>query len=496
MNTPHVARQTATSSLLMLGVSSIEVPLQLGTLAIVARLLEPRDFGLMAMAMAVAVLFESFWSFGFPTAVVQSEQLGASQVRQMMRYNLRIVTKLSLGLALSSPLIAAAFREPVLMYVLPVVALAVSTTSSTGVHLGLLRREMMFGSIAIGRLVANLLASISSIALAYAGAGVWALVGQHAVLRLVLSASRLVFWRLQGSVLAPDAGDIEGMLRVARDLRLTRVVEALGERLDALLTGLFVGASPLGFYSNARRWAEIPMLQVVQPSQGPVVSGLSRIRGESGKASVEDSESAYRSVVGAAFSAVGSLLAPMYGLLALEAPRIVEIVLGPQWLESAPLLRLLAAGFFADALVRLLTSPALAEGRSNVLARWSIVRTLSRTLGVCCGLPWGVAGVACGYAAANALLFVPGLRFLLQGSAVQLGDVCTPLLRPLVAVAGAFTVTLLATNALSSRPSILILLSSAVCFASAYALLWLALPGGRARFAEGVALLRQETSEM
>lgn len=486
MNTPHVARQTATSSLLMLGVSSVEVPLQLGTLAIMARLLEPRDFGLMAMAMVVVVLAESLWSFGFPTAVVQSEELGASQVAQLVRYNVRIVTGMSLVLALSSPLVAAAFRELVLLFVLPVVALAVSTTSSTSVHLGLLRRHMMYGPIAVGRLVANVLASITSVLLALGGAGVWALVGQHVVLRLSLSTARILFWRWRGPELEQRASDVSGLLRVAKDLRLTRVVETFGERLDALLTGLFVGASPLGFYSNARRWAEVPMLQIVQPSQGPVVSGLSRIRVS---ASGQPAD-AYREVVSASFSAIGSLLVGLYGLLALESSRFVEVVLGEQWLEAAPLLRLLAVGFLADSLLRLLTSPALAEGRSSVLARWAIFRTLGRSLGVCCGLPWGVTGVASGYALANTLLFLPGLAWLLRGSEVRAADVCLPLVRPLLAVVGALAGTRALWRFLEEQPPALHLLVSASSYLLLFAVLWLALPGGRARLADGVALLR------
>jgi len=397
--------------------------LRLGTLMILARLLDPTDFGLVAMVTVLTGLLNLFRDFGLSTAAVQRTNITEEQISTLFWINVLIGIGLTCLTAASAPLIVAFYGEPRLFWVTIALASAFLLNAVGIQHSAMLQRRMRFVVLATLDIVSLFVSVAIGIGMATRGFGYWALVGM--TLAHPFAYSTLVwisaFW-IPGR--PSKAAGIGSVIRFGGTLTLNGVIVYTAYNLEKVLLGRSWGADALGIYGRGYQLANIPVEGLNSAVGQVAMSALSRIK--------EDPDR-LRSYFLKGYSLVVSITVPITISCALFANDLVLVLLGPRWLEVSPVFRLLAPTILVFAMINptfWLLVPLGLVGRSLKIA---LVLAPLVIVGYVLGLPYGPVGVALGYSVVMMLWVVPHLAWCVHGTPISLMDILRAVSRPLVA---------------------------------------------------------------
>jgi len=458
--------------------------LTFGSTAILARLLAPEAFGLIAMVSAVTGFVLVIKDLGLSTATVQRATVSHEQVSALFWINAAVSLALALLTAAAAPLVALFYGEPSLAPITAALAASFVFGGFTQQHQALLRRQMRFGRLAaveLGSLAAGIAAAIAAAA---AGWGVWALVVREVAAAIALLAGTLLACDWRPAPPRRTAG-LREMVRFGGNLTGFNLVNYLARNLDNVLIGRFVGPGPLGAYSRAYNLLMQPLVQINQPLGAVAVPLLSRLAGD---------PAAYRAAWRRVAEAIAIVTVPGVAWMIASADWIVAVVLGPGWEEAGRLFALLGVAGLVQPICNTTGWLLVSQGRGEELFRWGIVGSALAIGSFVAGLPWGAAGVAAAYAAVFLLVQAP-LLFWWVGRSGPVGtlDFYRVLGAPACAALGAGASVLLYRRAFAPTPLEGLLVSLPVAAGMALLVLVL-LPSGREALAGTVraaALLRR-----
>ena len=371
---------------------SIQI-LGVATAIVVAHFLTPREVGLVAMALVFANLSLVITDAGFAAALVQKEELSEADASTAFWASAAIgVGMTALGIGLSWP-IANLYGEPDVQVFLAVMSGAILLSSLGIVQGALLTREMRFKSLELRTVAATTVSATTTMVLAAAGAGSWALVVQVLV---VTGTSTALLWRT--SAWRPSARFEKGSLREMRGFSAhvlgTRVTSWGRTNVDNLLVGRYVGAASLGAYSLAFNLMVTPVTRVAGPVTQVFFPAFSRIREPR-----RIGELWLR-----ALPLVAAIVMPaMLGLIAV-APDFIGVLFGERWHEAVPVVQILAGVGMVQALQALNYGILQSIGRTATLFRYTVFASVLAIMSFVAGLPWGIVGVATAYALASLVI--------------------------------------------------------------------------------------------
>lgn len=367
----------------------------LAAFLVLARLLTPADFGLMALAG----IYLTFCSFiidqGFGTALVQREELEPGHLDAVFW------TQLAIGIGIAALTFAAAdwvaglFAEPRLAPVLQALAVFPGLTALTLVQQAQLRRELRFRALAVRHMVSALAGAALGIALAVLSYGVWALVAQMlggAAIGVVI-LWRASSWRPR---LAFSPKHFRGLFGFGVAVFAHELVWTLTYQIDRLLLGRFAGAASLGLYSVAQRLTAIVGEMLVVGLQGMVVPVFSRVQ--------HDREALLRGLF-RGYRLIAFIALPAFAGLALVAAELVPILLGGQWKEAVPVVQASVLPTLVYAFGFFLSNVLTALGRPGLRLVLTSVQAVASTLFVLAAIPLGPPAVALAMGAAAALAY-------------------------------------------------------------------------------------------
>jgi PST family polysaccharide transporter len=374
---------------------------------ILAHLLTPEDFGLVALA-AVYFTFGSFFiDQGFSTSLVQREELEDAHLDAVFWAQCVLgVALAALTFFLADP-IARLLGEPVLTPVLQALSIVPIISGLTLVQQAQLRRGLQFRGLATRRVLSTAAGAAIAIVLATQGFGVWSLVAQTAGAALV---SLVVFWRV--STWRPR---LSFSFRHLRDLTsfgaavfAHDVISSIAIHIDRLLVGRFAGAGALGVYSVARRLDSIAGEVLVVGLQKIVVPVFAR---------VQNDRLALQRGLFRAHRLIAFVVLPAFVGIALTAPKLVPLLLGSKWIEAIPVVQAATLPSLMAALGFFLGNVITAIGRAGLRLAISIAHALVSTVLVLFALRWGPAAVALAMGLAamfSYLLNIVALRRLIR----------------------------------------------------------------------------------
>jgi PST family polysaccharide transporter len=242
----NLNRRSLQSSLITFGSQPIKLLMGVGSTLILARLLNPADFGLVAMALPWFALLESVNSLGLGTATMQREHLEHEQASTIFWLSLGINTLLLTCVLLSAPVFAQFYQESRLTAIIPIMTLGMASVFLSSQHQSLLARQMRFGILTLIEVGALGLGATVAIAAALEGWGYWALVLQLVVYQVVqgLSYWLICRWRpARPANLTKLNQDTRTMLSYGAHLSGFHLVNRVGMEMDRVLVGYFNGAS-------------------------------------------------------------------------------------------------------------------------------------------------------------------------------------------------------------------------------------------------------------
>ena len=217
---------------------------------LLARLLTPTDFGVVAMVTTFSLLLMSFGTSGLSEAVIQREEINESQASNLFWITCMIGLILTLGFAASGPLLARFFRNALVVPVTAGTSIAIFVNGAGTVHSALLKRAMRFTAVSANDLVALVAYTAVAIVLALRGWGYWALVG--AIVAQVLSLTIGAFWLCRWIPSMPRWGvGTRAFLGFAATVYARFSANYFTRNFDNLLIGWRFNAATLGFYKKA-----------------------------------------------------------------------------------------------------------------------------------------------------------------------------------------------------------------------------------------------------
>ena len=362
---------------------------------VLARLLTPADFGLMALAG----IYLTFCSFvidqGFGTALVQRSDLQPGHLDAVFWAQIAIGMAIAALTFFGAGFVAGLFEEPGLAPVLRSLAAFPAITALVLVQQAQLRREMQFRALAIRHIVSAVAGAAIGIALAALGYGVWSLVAQMlggAIVGLAI-LWRASTWRPR---LAFSFRHLRELSAFGVSVFAHELVWTFAYQIDRLLLGRFAGAGPVGVYTVAQRLVSIIGEVLVVGLQGIVVPVFARVQHDR-EALLRGLFRAYRLIAFVAF--------PAFGGLALVAPELVPLLLGAKWIEAVPVVQASAVPTLLYALGFFLSNVLTAVGRPGLRLLLTTIQAVASAGLVMVALPRGPAAVALAMGAAALLAY-------------------------------------------------------------------------------------------
>ncbi|MEM7808114.1 MAG: lipopolysaccharide biosynthesis protein [Planctomycetota bacterium] len=394
--------------------------LKTGSTAVLARLLTPADFGLIAMVTVVTGFVELFKDAGLSMATVQRKEINHRQVSTLFWINVGLSIVVAGVVAGLAPVVAWWYGEPRLT----LITLALAATLIFGglcvQHRALLRRSMEYGRLARVEILSLTISLAVGIVAGWYGLGPWALVlmlaaGGAATFVLSFIESGWIPGRPGG------LGEVREMLGFGGNLVGFSFVNYAGRNADNLIIGTSLGAGSLGLYSKAYGLLMLPLKQINAPLAAAMIPALSRL---------QDEHETFRRYYLRAITAIAYVTVPMTAMLACFSHEIVRLVLGPDWLEAADIFLVLAIAAVFQPVLSTVGWVCTAVGQTGRMLRWSFVNVPCIIAAFLTGVQYGTIGVATAYAIAVNLLIVPTFIYCLRGSPVAVGSVLRCLLGP------------------------------------------------------------------
>lgn len=317
------------------GSTILRALLQIAQIVVLARLLSPGDFGLMAIVSAIYVVVNMFVDMGISSALIHFPKPPASTLSTLFWLNLGVAILLSLLLACIAFPLSSLYSEPQLFQLILLMSLALPI-SAMGLQFRVIaEKELRFSVLAPIEITAALVSFATAIFIAVTGGGVYAL-----AIPILINAgvTSLLSWLSLSAGLRPTFS-----FQLSESLPYLHYgIYRLGDKLfttlhgqaDVLIGGVIVGANAMGIYSVPRDQA----LRLSNTIVNPIVTRV----GLPVLAKVQDDITKLKSIYLKTLRMTSSINYPVYGALAIWAEEIVFILLGNQWSESSYYLRIFA----------------------------------------------------------------------------------------------------------------------------------------------------------
>lgn len=361
---------------------------------VLARILEPADFGIVALASVFVVLISLLVESGFAEALIQRDTVTAKDLNSAFWMNNVMGVVLAIVLIVLADVISDPLGQPQLAPVLRVLSAVFVLSALSSVPQAILRRGLAFRAIAIRGVAATFAGGLVGIAMALAGAGVWSLVGQMVT---NAAAGTVILWVLcswrPGWSLSVES--LRGLLRFSARILGERLALFASRRSDDLLIGLVLGPVALGFYTVAYRILLIFTEIIIWTLEGVAFPVLSRLQGDQ-----ERRARAFYVLIrlGAAVAA------PAFLALAILAPELTQVAFGDRWLAAVPVMQALALVGIPHAAMYCNKAALNAAGRPDLSLRIALVTCVANVTAFALVVHWGILAVAISYAVCSYLL--------------------------------------------------------------------------------------------
>ncbi|KQN04303.1 lipopolysaccharide biosynthesis protein [Sphingomonas sp. Leaf25] len=402
-----------------------QVILQFVAVGVLARLLTPADFGVVAAAMVIIELTQSIAQLGMRPAVVQRSTLTDEDIRIAFTLAMTISLVLAAGLFLLSGPLSQLVATPAARPMLQVLSIAFIIQSLGTVAEGIAARQRKFGLLAARRLGSYLIGyGVIGVGCAVAGLGPWSLVaaklGEVSSAAILLSLGirhpRRPLWRRD---------TIRQLGNFGAGYSVGQILNTFANQADFAVVARLLGPAALGLYSRSYQIMRLPALLLGNVVEDVAFPGMSAVQDDRARLA----RGLYR----------GLLLMNMVLYLAAAAccvlaPELIAIALGPKWDNAAPLLALFALAIPFRSTQRLASTTARATGANWQIAWRQGVYFLAVAAGAALGSRWGLQGVVAGVSLAILLQMAMQLHLAADVTGLSVRRLIEAHLRPIPAL--------------------------------------------------------------
>ncbi|MCF8345872.1 MAG: lipopolysaccharide biosynthesis protein [Bacteroidales bacterium] len=347
---------------------------------ILARLLSPREFGLVGMVTIFIALGQSFVDSGFTQALIRKKECTQADYSTVFFFNVLVGIAWYILLLVSAGSIAGFFSQPELTGLVPVLGLGVVINAFSIIQTTQLTKRIDFKLQTRISVVSSILSGIIAVVLAFRGFGVWSLV-VLSLARNILNTLFLWFWNKWKPSLVFDLTSFKKLFGFGSKLLLVGLIDTTYRNIYLAVIGKFFSAADLGFYTRADQFKQLPsqnLTAIVQRVSYPVLSSISD--------DFPAMKSAYKKLIKSTML-ISFVL--MIGLAAVAEPMVLTLI-GEQWLVSAEYLQLLCFGGMLYPLHALNLNMLSVQGRSDLFLRLEIIKKALAVPVIIVGINYGI----------------------------------------------------------------------------------------------------------
>ena len=386
---------------------------QTAGVVILARMLSPKDFGLVAMVVAFSGLVMNFGSNGFPEYLIQKTRIEREEVDAIFWTHLLIALALAAVFCAFGLLLSRFYDQPELFAIVCAMSSTIVLSALATHHLSLLQRTFRFGTIAFIQVASMLAAVIAAVVVARLGLGYWAIVTRQVMIPAItaVGAWSLCSWRPGTRQRIGLAGPgVKYALRVFANFSLGYC----RRNIDTVLLGRLQGAVVLGQYDRAYYLATLPVNQVLTPLHGVAQATLSRMK--------EDAQSISRYYIRAlsGIALFGCLVALLYSVAATD---LASLILGSQWTDAGRIMTAFGPGVGCFLMAETSTWLHLSLGLPERWLKWNIAATVATVVAFAVSARFGGVWVAGAYSILNCLFLLPAIWYAGRPIHLKLRDV-------------------------------------------------------------------------
>ena len=420
--TQGLAQKTVRGGMTTMGSQGVKFVLGIAGTVILARLLTPADYGIIGMVTVVVNFAAMFKDAGLSMATVQKEEITHEQISTLFWLNILISGALGFCVLASSPLVAWFYGKPELTAVTVALSFSFIISGLTIQHQALLQRHMRFDMLVSIQIASQITTLIVTIGLACVGWRYWALVGGTLASTLVGTLLTFIFcpWipgRMQRGI------GVREMLNFGGYVTGGNIVNYFSSNIDNILIGKFIGASALGLYTKAYQLFMLPITQTRGPIQQVAIPVLSSLKNQPERFIMY-----YRRIL----DVLATLMMPMAFYCAVEANFIINLMLGPQWLNVVPIFRILSIAGIIRAVTSIWGLVPLSCGFPDRYFKWGAINCFVTIAAISFGLPFGIMGVALSLVIADYALFLPCLLYCFKKTPIKVSMFLKTLIGPFI----------------------------------------------------------------
>lgn len=370
---------------------------------VVARMVAPADFGVMAIMTFFTSVSLAIVDSGFSQTLIRKSSPTDEEYRSVLTFNVVVAVVLYALLVAISPLVARLYDAPIIADIAPVLFLVLPINSLCVVQTVMYTREFRFALLSKIVFAASLISGVVAVVMAIMGCGIWALVAQRL---LMMGIKAIAFWMLRRwrTTARPTMRSLREMAPFSLRLLATDLIASIYNNVAQLFIGKMHTTSTLGYYSQAQKLKDLPVTSTVQAVQGVTFPALAQIKDDD-----EKFAEGYLRIV----RMLGFVVFPVMLMFVAIAPDMFMLLLGEKWMPTVPYFEILALSglLYPIAIVSYNILKTKSDGR--VILRLEVVKRVIMTVILCCTIPQSVEAVAWGMTA------MAVVEFLLNSSAAM-----------------------------------------------------------------------------
>lgn len=370
---------------------------------VVARMVAPADFGVMAIMTFFTSVALAIVDSGFSQTLIRKTAPTDEEYRSVLTFNVVVSVVLYIILVLVAPFVARLYGAPIIADIAPVLFLVLPINSLCVVQTVMYTREFRFALLSKIVFAASLISGIVAVVMAILGCGIWALVAQRL---LMMGVKAVAFWMLRRWHTSArfSLKSLREMAPYSLRLLVTDLIASIYNNVAQLFVGKMHSTSTLGYYSQAQKLKDLPVTSTVQAVQGVTFPALAQIADDD-----EKFAEGYLRIV----RMLGFVLFPAMLMFVAIAPDMFMLLLGEKWMPTVPYFEILALSgvIYPIAIVSYNILKTKSDGR--VIVRLEVIKRVIMTAILCYTIPRSVEAIAWGMTA------MAVVEFMLNSSAAM-----------------------------------------------------------------------------
>jgi len=369
--------------------------IQLVITIIIARILSPADYGLIGMIAIFTAIAHSFVDSGFSSALIQKQDATQIDFSTVFYFNIVVSIIFFWILFFSAPLIARFYDQPILASITRLMALNIVINSFALIQNTILTKKINFKTVTKISIYSIIISGTVGIVMAYMGYGIWSLVFQTlsgALMQVIL----LWFFNKWRPTFIFSFNALKTNFSYGSKLLVSSILNKIFDNIYKLVIGKQYNATDLGFYTQAKRMQELPVMNTLIILERVTFPVYSSIQGDNVKL-----KSAYRKTI----KGIIYFNFPLMIGLAVSAPLLIKVLLTQKWLPAVPYFQLLCLIGLIYPLSTVNLNILKVKGRTDIFFYLELVKKAVITLAIIITLKMGVLTMVIGQVIANYICF-------------------------------------------------------------------------------------------